>query len=280
MLLLTGPAGSGKTSLVMESFGAAVARQDSNVRLLAPTATMARHIQNRIARRGLVPRPSLIQTLSRFIEPWATMPQVSQAHLYLTVEAAARRVNRPEFSRVVHMPGFLRPWRAPWRSSRRRAAIRGSWRAIFPIAPCLAFLAVFEEVDRELERRGLAMRGTRLGQVAGRIRARGCRAFPRSGWMASMRSPIRNWRSSRQWAATRIHRDLARGRGPDAPRPFAPMGFSDSGSRGVGPPAVDVVEAPTSSAKWTRSRGAFSSRPSGRRFARSALSCGRRCLRA
>src|SRR5437660_11995076 len=107
MLLLTGPAGSGKTFLVLEQLREALARNDARVRLLAPTATMARHVQNRIAREGHVPRPSLVQTLSRFIEPWAAdLPQVSDAHIYLIVEAAVQRVNRPEFGRVAHMPGF------------------------------------------------------------------------------------------------------------------------------------------------------------------------------
>ena len=57
MLLLTGPAGSGKTFLVLEKLREALARNDARVRLLAPTATMARHVQNRIAREGFVPRP-------------------------------------------------------------------------------------------------------------------------------------------------------------------------------------------------------------------------------
>src|SRR5437763_7048875 len=91
----------------MEKLRGALARNESSVRLLAPTATMARHVRNRIAREGFVPRPRLVQTLSTFVEPWAAgLPQVSDAHLYLIVEAAARRVNRAEFARVAHMPGF------------------------------------------------------------------------------------------------------------------------------------------------------------------------------
>jgi hypothetical protein len=78
MLLLTGPAGSGKTSLVLAQFRAALARNDPPARLLVPTATMARHLQNRIAREGFVLRPHWIQTLSRFVDGWAAdLPQVS-----------------------------------------------------------------------------------------------------------------------------------------------------------------------------------------------------------
>src|ERR1019366_3108221 len=79
MLLLTGPAGSGKTSRILERFRDALRRRDSGVRLLTPTATMAQHLQNRVAREGFVFRPGLIQTLSRFVDSFAAdMPQVSE----------------------------------------------------------------------------------------------------------------------------------------------------------------------------------------------------------
>jgi len=45
--------------------------QDSAIRLLVPTATMAQHFQNRLAREGFVFRPSVVQTLSGFVEEWA-----------------------------------------------------------------------------------------------------------------------------------------------------------------------------------------------------------------
>ena len=57
MLLLTGPPGSGKTSLVLDSFRAALARHDPQVRLLAPTATMARHIATNGTWRRLLTDP-------------------------------------------------------------------------------------------------------------------------------------------------------------------------------------------------------------------------------
>ena len=175
MHLLTGPAGSGKTSRVLECFRAALARQDAGVRLLAPTATMARHLQNRLAREGLVPRPSLVQTLSRFAEPWlAGRPQVSEPHLYLMVEAAAGRARRPEFARVAHMPGFCASLaRAIEEFSSAGCDSARLARHLPASALGEAFLAIYAEVDRELARRGLAMRAARLEQVAARIREQG-----------------------------------------------------------------------------------------------------------
>ena len=86
MLLLTGPAGSGKTFRILEQFRRALRRRDAGVRLLTPTATMAQHLQNQMAREGFVFRPSLIQTLSRFVDAFAAdRPQVSRPLFYLIV---------------------------------------------------------------------------------------------------------------------------------------------------------------------------------------------------
>src|SRR4051794_20664946 len=107
MRLLTGPASSGKTTLVLERFLAELRAGNDSVRLLTPTATMAQHLQNRIARKGLLLRRSAVQTLSRFVDGWVEdVPQASEASVYLLVEQAARRVARPEFARVAALPGF------------------------------------------------------------------------------------------------------------------------------------------------------------------------------
>ena len=66
--LLTGPAGSGKTAFVVERLIEALRSNRYGVQLLVPTATLAEHLQNRVAREGLVFRRNLIQTLSGFID--------------------------------------------------------------------------------------------------------------------------------------------------------------------------------------------------------------------
>ena len=107
MRVLTGPAGSGKTASVLEEFRGALRAKRDDVRLLVPTATMAEHLQNRLARDGFVFRRSLVQTLSGFVEARTRdVRQVPETVLYLVVEEAARRVDRPEFARVVSLPGF------------------------------------------------------------------------------------------------------------------------------------------------------------------------------
>jgi ATP-dependent helicase/DNAse subunit B len=179
MPLLTGPAGSGKTYRVLAQFRDALRARDSGVRLLTPTATMAQHFQNRLAREGFVFRPGLIQTLSRFVDSFAPdVPQASDALLYLVVEHAARRVNRPEFARVAQLPGFcgalartIAEFSAAGCDAERLAAQLARLSRWAPLAE--AFVAVYEETARELARRGLATRSQRLLHAAERIAREG-----------------------------------------------------------------------------------------------------------
>jgi ATP-dependent helicase/DNAse subunit B len=175
MQLITGPAGSGKSTLVVDRFIESLRVKNHAVRLLVPTATLAQHLQNRIAREPFVFGRNLIQTLSSFIDGWATdRREVSNAALYLLVEQAVARVNRPEFRRVAQLPGFgaavartIAEFSSAGCDSERLAAH-------LPDAPLgAAFLAVYREVDRLLERRKLALRAQRLERAAARIRAEG-----------------------------------------------------------------------------------------------------------
>src|ERR1022692_163294 len=107
MRLLTGPAGSGKTAILLNQFRAALRAGDERIRLLTPTATLAQHLQNQVAREGLVFHRNLIQTLSAFVEERSgSVPLAPEAVLYLLVEQAVRRLRRPEFARVADTAGF------------------------------------------------------------------------------------------------------------------------------------------------------------------------------
>jgi ATP-dependent helicase/DNAse subunit B len=175
MLLVTGPAGSGKTALVLDQFREALRAGNDAIRLLAPTATLAQHLQNRLAREGFVFRRKLIQTLSGFVADWADdLPEAPDTVLHLIVEEAARRVSRPEFASVAHMPGFCASLARTIAEFSSAGCDSAHLAASVPESPLgAAFLAVYKEVDRELERRGLAMRGKRLQRAAERIEGQG-----------------------------------------------------------------------------------------------------------
>ena len=175
MRLITGPAGAGKTAYVLDCFRQALAAHNDGVRLLVPTATLAQHLQNRIARPGFVFRRKLIQTLYHFVESHLTdFPQVPHSVLYLIVEEAIARADRPEFRRVARMPGFCAALARTIAEFSSAACDSGRLAAHVPDSPlAAAFLAVYEEVDRALDRRGFLLRGQRLECAAARIRAHG-----------------------------------------------------------------------------------------------------------
>jgi ATP-dependent helicase/DNAse subunit B len=175
MRLLSGPAGSGKTTYILDRFRQALGAGDSAIRLLVPTATMARHLQNGLAREGFVFRGSLIQTLADFVKDYAGgATEVSSAVLYLLVEEAARRVARPEFSRVTRFHGFSNSLARTIEEFASAGCDSARLATCLPDVPLGdAFLAVYQEMDRELARRGLAMRARRLDLAAATIAAQG-----------------------------------------------------------------------------------------------------------
>jgi hypothetical protein len=187
--LLSGAAGSGKTTYILDRFREALRAGNNGVQLLVPTATMAQHLQNRLAREGFVFRRTLIQTIYGFLRPWTSdLPEVTAPVLHLLVEQAARRVARPEFERVTQFHGFCASLAKTISEFASAGCDSARLAANLPDVPLGdAFLAVYQEVDRELQRRGLALRGRILTTAAARIEAAGP-----SGWMAFTRYRIRN----------------------------------------------------------------------------------------
>jgi ATP-dependent helicase/DNAse subunit B len=175
MQLLSGPAGSGKTTYILDRVREALSAGSSKIRLIVPTATMAQHLQNRLAREGFVFPPGLIQTLSTFVRDYAgCASEVSAAVLHLVVEEAAQRVARPEFSRVTRFHGFCNSLARTIDEFASAGCDSARLAECLPDAPLgEAFLAVYREVDRELARRGLAMRARRLELAAVEIAGHG-----------------------------------------------------------------------------------------------------------
>ena len=174
MRLLLGPSGSGKTAQVLHEFRYALESGKRSL-LLAPTATLAQHFQNQLAREGLLLRPSAVQTFSSFIGGLVGGPApVSDPALHLIVEAAARRVNRPEFARVLTLPGFCASLGRSILEFASAGCSSARLAACLPDAPlAAAFLEIYRTVESELATRGLALRGQRLEAAAAHIEAEG-----------------------------------------------------------------------------------------------------------
>jgi len=173
--LLTGPAGSGKTPFILDCLRRALRSGNHGVRLLVPTATLAQHLQNQIAREGFVFHRNLIQTLSAFVEPWAgEPPQAPDAVVYLLVEEAARRVARPEFASVADTAGFYASLTGTINEFASAGCDSARLAQHLPDAPLAeAFLAVYRELDRMLQDRGLSLRAPCLARAAERIAREG-----------------------------------------------------------------------------------------------------------
>jgi hypothetical protein len=154
------------------------------VRLLVPTKTLEQHLQNELAREGLVFRRSVIQTLSAFVDRHVRdFPQAPDPVIYLLAEEAAARVDRPEFRRVAHLPGFCARLARTVLEFSAAGCDSSRLAASLPQGPFAnAFLAVYEEVERSLDRRGLLLRSKRLECAAARIHAEGLEGI-RAIWL-------------------------------------------------------------------------------------------------
>ncbi len=171
MQLLTGPAGSGKTFSAVTALRAALRRGDTSVRLLVPTATMVQHWRNALAREGLVFPPNVIQTISRFIEPWTCdLPQVSNALLNILVERSVGRLNLAEFRGVAHLAGFHARLTAVIDECMSAGCGPGMLQELATRDGLeMALARVMEETNRLLEEKKLGVRSARLLTAAARI---------------------------------------------------------------------------------------------------------------
>ena len=168
-LLLTGPPDSGKSHHVLEAVRERL-RRGGAIRLLVPTATMAEHVRNLLAREGFVFRPGLVSTLAKFIESWVEdLPPVSGALLDFSIRRALERAAPSGFAAVAAFPGF----RAALARSIEELASSGCDAAHLGRVTASAFQSVYAEVEKELAERGALLSGERLRRVAARIREQG-----------------------------------------------------------------------------------------------------------
>jgi ATP-dependent helicase/DNAse subunit B len=185
MRLLTGPPGAGKTAILLSEFQRELRAGNDGIRLLTPTATLSQHLQNQVAREGLVFHRDLIQTLSAFAEAGAgDVTLTPPAVLYLLVEQAARRLRRPEFAKVVDTAGFCASLARTIEEFASAGCDSGRLAEYLPDSPLgPAFVEVYAEVERDLAARGLELRGRRLERVAARIESEGAGGI-RMVWLA------------------------------------------------------------------------------------------------
>jgi ATP-dependent helicase/DNAse subunit B len=146
-LLITGPAASGKSRAALEQFHAI-----SGSLLVAPTATMAEHLRHQLARVGEPIRPHRIQTFSQFLEQHSPLAAPPQHLLHLLIQQALEQQRPARFQAVSEFAGL-------------HAALAD----LFEEAPASVLphdlAALLDQIERELLRRGMALRRTRLAEA-------------------------------------------------------------------------------------------------------------------
>lgn len=183
LTLLTGPPGSGKTETVLQRLREAAERDATDVTLLTPTATMAQHVRNRLAREGLVFSLRLVQTLSKFVGDRSQgLTPASSAILQRVVDSVLERTPWEAFRQVVGFRGF----RAAARHLFEELSLTGRTEAelaeLFARAGLKepghqAILIFYRQVREELDRLKLATRAERLRQAATAIQRHGTGGF-------------------------------------------------------------------------------------------------------
>jgi ATP-dependent helicase/DNAse subunit B len=147
-LLITGPPASGKSRAALEHF-----LSEPGAVLLTPTATMAEHIRNELA-RALVPvRPSRVLTLAQFLDRMSGLAAPSKAHLHTLIEQELDRLKIERFSAVAEYRGF-------------RSAIAGLMEEVDRGGLPQDLARLTEEVERALASKGLGLRNARLRAAA------------------------------------------------------------------------------------------------------------------
>lgn len=180
MRILLGPPGSGKTTLLLEKVRELTRAGRGDFRFLTPTATMAEHIRNQLAREGLLVRSSTITTLAGLlaeIVPGACIASVDDLRM-LTAQALDEL-----------RPRALEPLRGapnlPAALSQAADELAGAgcgpaqWTALRSLgawsAPRYEALGeIYEDVERRLRLHGLVRRSALLAEAARRVRESGC----------------------------------------------------------------------------------------------------------
>jgi len=177
MKLIIGPPGSGKTTQILESVRARLSSGDNRFRLVVPTATMAGHLRNLLAREGLVVRPNSILTLSGLIaEILGPKRAISPTGLTFIVEEALARLRPASFQTALDAPGLPAAVASAINELAGAGCGPDTWSALGSMrvwtSPMMADLGrVYAEVDAELARRGLALAPGLLAEAAKAVAA-------------------------------------------------------------------------------------------------------------
>jgi ATP-dependent helicase/DNAse subunit B len=146
-------------------------------RLLVPTATMAEHLRNQLAREGFAFPPELVSTLTRFLAGYSKdLEQAPPAALPLIVETTLSRRAPAAFAKVAGFAGFstylarlIEDFASVGCGVDRLSGLAGRLGLAGPIVS--GFLEIYRAAEAELRKRGWLLRGELLSRLASRIQS-------------------------------------------------------------------------------------------------------------
>lgn len=157
MRLLTGPPGSGKTTRVLREMREALGVNPAGVCLLVPTATMAEHVRNSLAREGFLLRSDSVSTLGGFLERYSGgVREAPPGGLPVVVE---------EVLREEEITGFRNPLAAVIDELSSQGVPATA------VSPTIG--RVYAAAEARLGERGMALRGKRIPLQAKELARKG-----------------------------------------------------------------------------------------------------------
>jgi ATP-dependent helicase/DNAse subunit B len=171
-LLLFGEPGAGKTSQVLARARQLMRAGREDFRLVTPTATMAEHLRNTLAREGYVVRPKIIRTLAEFVAELSPEAKpVSQTALAVLMREVLEEEAPAYFLPMRGNPGLASALCSAIDDLANAGCDSLQWAALGelrvhsgPLAAALG--AAYEALERKLQSRGLQMRAPLLAGVA------------------------------------------------------------------------------------------------------------------
>lgn len=181
MRLLLGSPGSGKSTLILNEVRSRLASPRPGFLLLTPTATMAEHLRNILAREGLLVRPGAITTLAQFLSGQVSgMTAATPADLELLVAAELEESKPGILAALSGSAGLAGSLAGALDELANSGCTALQWEALRAMGVCTGPLAVdlgriYDGVERRLNEHGLYPRSRRLAAATSALR----RSWPR-----------------------------------------------------------------------------------------------------